>query len=139
MTLAVGSRAKGQCMFAQPVSIRTRVIAIVFAMSAIMRSCAAVPIRIGGGTRLKVLEGLAMGKAMVSSAVGCEGVAVRDREHLMIADDAPAFASRISELFEKPGLRDALGQAGRHLIETRYSWKLAGARLDAPKTCKAEE
>jgi polysaccharide biosynthesis protein PslH len=91
----------------------------------------AVPIRIGGGTRLKVLEGLAMGKAMVSTAVGCEGVAVRDGEHLMIADDAPAFASRISEVFEKPGLRDALGQAGRRLIETRYSWKLAGARLEA--------
>ena len=91
----------------------------------------AVPVRIGGGTRLKVLEALAMGKATVSTAAGSEGVAARDGEHLMIADDAPAFAARISEVFENPGLRSALGQAGRRLIETRYSWKLAGRRLEA--------
>jgi polysaccharide biosynthesis protein PslH len=91
----------------------------------------AVPIRIGGGTRLKVLEALAMGKPIVSTAVGCEGVAVRDGEHLMIAGDAPAFASRIFEVFENPALRDALGQAGRRLVETRYAWALAGARLES--------
>lgn len=91
----------------------------------------AVPIRIGGGTRLKVVEGLAMGKAMVSTAVGCEGVAVRDGEHLLLADDAPAFASRISDLFENPVLGNELGRAGRRLIETRYSWDLASARLEA--------
>jgi glycosyltransferase involved in cell wall biosynthesis len=91
----------------------------------------AVPIRIGGGTRLKVLEALAMGKPMVSTAAGCEGVAVRDGEHLLIADDAATFASRICEIFENPGVRDALGQAGRHLVETRYSWVLAGERLES--------
>jgi polysaccharide biosynthesis protein PslH len=91
----------------------------------------AVPIRIGGGTRLKVLEGLAMGKAIVSTAVGCEGVAVRDGEHLMLADDAPTFASRIFEVFENPALRDTLGQAGRQLVETRYSWELAAERLES--------
>jgi glycosyltransferase involved in cell wall biosynthesis len=91
----------------------------------------AVPIRIGGGTRFKVLEGLAMGKPIVSTAVGCEGVAVSDGEHLLIADDAPAFASRIFEVFENADLRDALGQAGRRLIETGYSWELAGARLES--------
>ena len=90
-----------------------------------------VPIRIGGGTRLKVLEALAMGKPIVSTAVGCEGVAVRDGEHLMIADDAPAFAAKIFEVFESAGLREALGQAGRRLIETRYSWALAGLRLES--------
>ena len=90
-----------------------------------------VPIRIGGGTRLKVLEALAMGKPVVSTAVGCEGVAVRDGEHLMIADDANAFASKIFQVFENPALRSALGQAGRRLIETRYSWDLAGARLES--------
>lgn len=90
-----------------------------------------VPIRIGGGTRLKVLEALAMGKPVVSTAVGCEGVAVRDGEHLMIADDARAFASKIFEVFENPALRAALGRAGRRLIETRYSWDLAGARLES--------
>lgn len=91
----------------------------------------AVPIRIGGGTRFKVLEALAMGKSIVSTAVGCEGVAVRDGEHLLIADDARAFASRIVEAFENPALCGALGQAGRRLVEQRYSWSLAGAGLES--------
>jgi glycosyltransferase involved in cell wall biosynthesis len=89
-----------------------------------------VPIRMGGGTRLKVLEGLAMGKAMVSTSIGCEGISVRDREHLLIADGAQAFASSIIELFESPNFGLALGAAGRSLIETDYSWQLAGERLD---------
>ena len=91
----------------------------------------AVPIRMGGGTRLKVVEALAMGKATVSTAVGCEGLEVRDREHLLIADDAPGFASRIFEAFESAPLREALGRAGRHLVEARYSWELSGARLES--------
>lgn len=91
----------------------------------------AVPIRIGGGTRLKVVEGLAMGKAVVSTTVGCEGLAVRDREHLLIADDAAAFASRIVEVFENPRRSDELGHAGRRLVEARYSWDLAGERLES--------
>lgn len=94
-------------------------------------SVVAVPIRIGGGTRLKVVEALAMGKATVSTTLGCEGLAVRDREHLLIADDAHAFASRIFDAFEDQGLRDALGRAGRRLVEARYSWELAGARLES--------
>lgn len=91
----------------------------------------AVPIRIGGGTRLKVVEALAMRKATVSTALGCEGLAVCDREHLLIGNDAPAFASRIFDAFEDPALRDALGHAGRRLVEDRYSWDLAGARLES--------
>ena len=61
----------------------------------------------------------------------CEGVAVSDGEHLMIADDAATFASRIVEVFENPGLGDALGQAGRCLVERSYSWELAGERLES--------
>lgn len=91
----------------------------------------AVPIRFGGGTRLKVVEGLAMGKALVSTTLGCEGVAVADGEHLLIADDAVTFASRIVELFEDPALGRSLGRAGRSLVETRYSWELASTRLEA--------
>jgi polysaccharide biosynthesis protein PslH len=91
----------------------------------------AVPIRFGGGTRLKVVEGLAMGKAIVSTTLGCEGVAAGDGEHLLIADDAATFASRIFDVFEDPALRQSLGRAGRRLIETRYSWQLASARLEA--------
>jgi hypothetical protein len=90
-----------------------------------------VPVRMGGGTRLKVLEGLAMGKAMVSTSVGCEGIATRDGVHLLIADDAASFALRMSQLFADSALRERLGKAGRSLIEAEYSWDLAGGRLEA--------
>jgi len=90
-----------------------------------------VPVRIGGGTRLKVVEGFAMGKAIVSTTLGCEGLAVRDGEHLLIADDPGSFASRIFELFEAPERSDELGRAGRRLVEARYSWELAGERLES--------
>ena len=91
----------------------------------------AVPVRIGGGTRLKVVEGLAMGKPIVSTTLGCEGLAVRDREHLLIADDPRAFAERIFEVFENPQRSAQLGSAGRRLVEDRYSWDLAAERLEA--------
>jgi glycosyltransferase involved in cell wall biosynthesis len=91
----------------------------------------AVPIRMGGGTRLKVVEGLAMGKAMVSTSLGCEGVEVRDGEHLLIADWASAFAEKIVELFDDPALGRELGRAGRALAARNYSWEQAGDRLEA--------
>jgi glycosyltransferase involved in cell wall biosynthesis len=89
-----------------------------------------VPVRMGGGTRLKVVEGLAMGKAMVSTTLGCEGVTVRDGTHLVVADGAQAFAAAVVELFADPGRGQALGAAGRRLIEDEYSWDFAGDRLE---------
>ncbi len=90
-----------------------------------------VPVRMGGGTRLKVVEGLALGKAMVSTTLGCEGVGVRDGEHLLIGDGAAAFAARVLDLFADTDRRAALGAAGRRLAEDRYSWDLAGERLES--------
>jgi len=90
----------------------------------------AVPVRIGGGTRLKVVEALAMGKATVSTSLGCEGVAVRDGEHLLIGDGADSFARRVLELFDDPAMAARLGRAGRSLTERAYSWSLAGERLE---------
>lgn len=90
----------------------------------------AVPVRMGGGTRLKVVEALSMGKPMVTTSLGCEGLAVADGEHALIADDAQTFAASILELFEDPALGSRLGAAGRNLAEASYSWQLAGDRLD---------
>jgi polysaccharide biosynthesis protein PslH len=90
-----------------------------------------VPVRTGGGTRLKVVESLAMGKATVCTSLGCEGLAVRDGEHLLIVDDAQFFAARVLELFDDPERRAALGEAGRRLVEREYSWVLGAERLEA--------
>jgi polysaccharide biosynthesis protein PslH len=88
-----------------------------------------VPIRLGGGTRLKVVEGLAMGKAMVSTTLGCEGIAVQNGVHLVIEDDADAFAQAVSQLLIDPERAAMLGGNGRALMEDEYSWDLASTRL----------
>jgi glycosyltransferase involved in cell wall biosynthesis len=88
-----------------------------------------VPLRIGGGTRLKVVEGLALGRPMVTTALGCEGIDVGDGEHLLVRDGSEAFAAGIGSLFADPGLGQRLGASGRRLMEAAYSWEAAAARL----------
>jgi glycosyltransferase involved in cell wall biosynthesis len=90
----------------------------------------AVPIRAGSGTRFKVVEGLAVSAPMVSTAVGCEGIGVRDGEHLRVADSAEDFAAAILELVDDPELGRRLGAAGRRFVEAEYSWEAAGERLE---------
>jgi sugar transferase (PEP-CTERM/EpsH1 system associated) len=90
-----------------------------------------VPIRMGSGTRLKVVEGLAMGKGMVSTALGSEGVDVRDGEHLLIADSAEDFAAAIVRLFEDPARAEQLGRSGREKMVREYSWEYAGELLES--------
>lgn len=89
-----------------------------------------VPIRMGSGTRLKVVEGLAMGKPVVSTTLGCEGVNVHDGEHLLIGDTAAAFAMQIEHLFGHREVGEELGRAGRALTEREYSWDYAGELLE---------
>ena len=81
-----------------------------------------VPLRIGGGSRLKILEALAMEKAIVSTRLGAEGLAVNDGEHLVIADDAKSFADAIARLLRDPNRRRQMGKAGRALVTEKYRW-----------------
>lgn len=81
-----------------------------------------VPLRIGGGTRLKIFEALAMGKAVVATTVGAEGLPVVPGEHFLQADSAAEFAQAVVALLKEPSRRHALGKAGRRLVEERYSW-----------------
>lgn len=83
-----------------------------------------VPLRMGGGTRLKVVEALAMGKAMVSTSLGCEGIDVEDDQHLLIRDDPRLFAGAVIDLLQDPRRREALGQAGRQLAIEKYDWQV---------------
>ncbi|HEY1771775.1 MAG TPA: glycosyltransferase family 4 protein [Gammaproteobacteria bacterium] len=81
-----------------------------------------VPLRIGGGTRLKVFEALSMGKAVVSTGVGVEGLPLASGQHYVQADDPAAFASAVVSLLRDPEQRRALGDAGRRLTHERYAW-----------------
>jgi glycosyltransferase involved in cell wall biosynthesis len=93
-----------------------------------------VPLRIGGGTRLKILEALAMGKAIVSTGVGAEGLPLVDGEHFLAADSRAAMARGVVSLLRNPARRAALGAAGRTLVERCHSWeRVAG---DFEQLCK---
>jgi glycosyltransferase involved in cell wall biosynthesis len=92
-------------------------------------ACVVVPLRVGGGTRLKILEAWAMGRAVVSTSVGAEGLRVTPGENILIADDAPAFRAAIEVLLGNPVLRHRIGAAARATVERHYSWDVVGATL----------
>jgi glycosyltransferase involved in cell wall biosynthesis len=79
------------------------------------------PILSGGGMRIKILEAMAAGKAVVTTTIGAEGIDVRDGVNALIADDAEGFAAAIESLLSDPERARAIGGAGRALVETRYS------------------
>lgn len=89
-----------------------------------------VPLRIGGGTRLKIFEAMAMGKAVVATSVGAEGLPVEHGKDIILADDPAEFAEVVSALLGNPAAREKLGKAGRSLVEENYSWASAAARLE---------
>ena len=84
----------------------------------------------GSGTRLKVLDGLAVGKAIVSTSPGCEGIRVTAGENLLIADDPSTFAQAVLRVLHDPSLRERLGQNGRELVQREYSWSAIVPRLE---------
>ncbi len=88
-----------------------------------------VPLRIGSGTRLKILEALAMGKAVVSTTVGAEGLTLRDGEEIFIADEPKAFAEAVTQLLTDPSLRQKIGENGRARVEQDYDWRNIGKKL----------
>jgi glycosyltransferase involved in cell wall biosynthesis len=77
---------------------------------------------VGGGTRLKIFEALAMGKAVVSTRVGAEGLPISSERHFLQADSAAEFAQAVIGLLKDGDRRRALGLAGRRLVEERFSW-----------------
>lgn len=90
-----------------------------------------VPLRIGGGTRLKIFEALSMGKAVVSTTVGVEGLPLAPGEHYLRADDPASFASAVVSLLRDPEQRHALGQAGQRLTHERYAWPQVARQFGA--------
>lgn len=94
-----------------------------------------VPLRIGGGTRLKILDALAMGKAIVSTSIGCEGIAVTPNTDILVEDTPEAFARAVLSLLDAPAEARRLGDNGRRLVEQRYDWRALGTVLNT--TCLA--
>jgi glycosyltransferase involved in cell wall biosynthesis len=94
-------------------------------------ACYVVPLRVGGGTRLKILDAWAMGKAVVSTSIGCEGLAARDGENILVRDTALGFAEAVRDVLRDRELRERLGVNGRATVERLYSWKvIAGPMIE---------
>jgi glycosyltransferase involved in cell wall biosynthesis len=91
--------------------------------------CYVVPLRIGGGTRIKILDAWAMGKAVVSTSIGCEGLAAVDGENILIRDTPAAFAAAVCDILRDTERRRRLGRAARETVEQRYGWEVIGAAM----------
>jgi glycosyltransferase involved in cell wall biosynthesis len=90
-----------------------------------------VPLRVGGGTRLKILEAMAMEKPVVSTPIGCEGLEVEDEKNILIASDPHSFASYVLKLLRDATLRMRLGREGRQLVESKYDWLSISEKLES--------
>jgi glycosyltransferase involved in cell wall biosynthesis len=90
---------------------------------------AVAPLRAGGGTRLKILEAMALGRPVVSTRVGAEGLAVVDNEHLLLSDTPGEFGSSVARLLGDRPLRARLAANARRLVEARYDWARPGDAL----------
>jgi len=89
-----------------------------------------IPLRIGGGTRLKVLEAMAMGKAIVSTALGCEGFELVPDQELSIADTPDEFAATVLALLRDPDGRERMGRTARRYASSRYDWRMIVPKLE---------
>jgi sugar transferase (PEP-CTERM/EpsH1 system associated) len=89
-----------------------------------------VPLLTGGGTRLKVLEAMSMGKAVVSTTLGCEGIHASHGRDIVLADHGPDFARQVAALLEDEARRKALGRAARSFVEEHFDWRTVTTPLE---------
>jgi glycosyltransferase involved in cell wall biosynthesis len=94
-------------------------------------SVVVVPLRLGGGTRLKVVEAMAMGKAIVSTTLGAEGIEAVPGQDILIEDGAAAFADAVNRLLADPNLAARIGRSARLLATKRYAWRGAAQELES--------
>jgi glycosyltransferase involved in cell wall biosynthesis len=88
-------------------------------------------LRVGSGIRIKLLEMFAMGKAVVSTPVGCEGLAVADGRELLVAGTPSEFADAVVRLLKDASLRDSLARAAREFVLRNYAWDRVAATWEA--------
>jgi glycosyltransferase involved in cell wall biosynthesis len=90
----------------------------------------AVPLRIGGGSRLKILEALAAGLPVVSTRVGAEGLALSPEEDYTLADTPEEVAAALIDVLQRPASRQAQAEHGRYSVGTQYDWRTLADRLE---------
>lgn len=90
-----------------------------------------VPLRIGSGMRVKILDAMALGLSIVTTSVGCEGISLEPGKHALVADSPGQFAESVVSLLRNPKIRVEIGSAGRTFVESNYAWKPILQRLDA--------
>jgi glycosyltransferase involved in cell wall biosynthesis len=88
-----------------------------------------VPLRAGSGTRLKILESMALGRPVVTTTIGCEGLDVENNTHLFITDDPGEYAGRINDLLEDPALYQRMAQNARQRVVEVYDWDVVAKDL----------
>ena len=89
----------------------------------------AIPLRIGHGTRLKVLEAMAAGRPVVSTSIGAEGLDAQAGKHLLLADNPTQFAAAVIEILTKPQLAERIAGDARQFVESAYAWPIIGEKL----------
>src|SRR6266700_2044978 len=89
-----------------------------------------VPLRLGGGTRLKIVEAMAMGKAVVSTTLGAEGIEAIPGRDILIEDQPAAFADAVNRLLADPSLAAHMGRSARRVAIDRYAWSAAAQALE---------
>ncbi|OIP61874.1 MAG: hypothetical protein CO150_08945 [Nitrospirae bacterium CG_4_9_14_3_um_filter_53_35] len=92
--------------------------------------CFVVPLRIAGGTRLKIPEAMATGLAVVSTSVGAEGLGLTSGEEILIADTPQVFAEKVIRVIRDGELRAALEERARKAVEARFSWEMIGHQFE---------
>lgn len=90
-----------------------------------------IPLRLGGGVKLKTLEAFAMGVPVVSTSVGAEGISARAEEHLKIADAPDEFANQILDALQNRATANEMAHRARKLVAEKYDWQMLAQQMDA--------
>jgi len=88
-----------------------------------------VPLAIGGGTRLKIVEALALATPVVSTTIGAQGLGLEHERHVLLADEPAEFARSVLRVLSEPGPSAAMGERGRAFVNEHYRWQVLGAEL----------
>jgi glycosyltransferase involved in cell wall biosynthesis len=88
-------------------------------------------LRIGSGSRLKILEAMAMKKPVISTAIGAEGLRIDDGKNIILANRPDVFAAELLQLLDRPDQQRALGDKGFELVKSSYDWRMLAEKQNA--------